>query len=315
VHGQDRFTSPLNIAQFVLVAFVPTAIISSGLAVLGPGVANALGFADPAAVSIVTWAKWWLMDATGIVITAPVTLLWATTPFSKSSAVEAAAVVVVAGAIGAAAYCPAIGGELSEVLPNRDLLGFLILLPLMWAGLRGNQRDSATAVLVFCGLAAWGLSSGANALPAAETSRAFLLLFALATSTSVASLILGAAIASHGDAMAHLLSAQRLLSIQLDQTQLAFKNAKRHFQLFIEGSPIMRFFYWTRPDALPAGAAPHRRLSVTRWMKSSASTSAFCTGPTSAVPVNRIAQSNWRFRRVSTRWRDGVLGKTARHFT
>ena len=114
VHGHDRFTSPLNIAKFVLIAFAPTAIISSGLAVVGLGVANALGFADPAAVSIVTWAKWWLLDATGIVITAPVTLLWATTPFSKSSAVEAAAVVVVAGAIGTAAYCPAIGGELSE---------------------------------------------------------------------------------------------------------------------------------------------------------------------------------------------------------
>jgi PAS domain S-box-containing protein len=235
VHGHDRFASPLNVAKFVLIAFAPTAIISSGLALLGPGVANALGFADPVAVSIVTWPKWWLMDATGIVITAPVTLLWATTPFSKSSAVEAAAVVVVAGAIGMAAYGPAIGGELSEVLPNRDLIGFLILLPLMWAGLRGNQRDSASAVLVFCGLAGWGLSTGANALPAAESSGAFLLLFALSTSTSVASLILGAAIASHGDATAHLLSAQRLLSIQLDQTQLAFKNAKRHFQLFIEG--------------------------------------------------------------------------------
>ena len=141
VHGHDRFASPLNVAKFVLIAFAPTAIISSGLALLGPGVANALGFADPVAVSIVTWPKWWLMDATGIVITAPVTLLWATTPFSKSSAVEAAAVVVVAGAIGMAAYGPAIGGELSEVLPNRDLIGFFILLPLMWAGLRGNQRD------------------------------------------------------------------------------------------------------------------------------------------------------------------------------
>ena len=65
VHGRDRFTSPLNIAKFVLIAFAPTAIISSGLALLEPGVANALGFADPVAISIVTWAKWWLMDATG----------------------------------------------------------------------------------------------------------------------------------------------------------------------------------------------------------------------------------------------------------
>ena len=173
-----------------------------------------------------------------------------------------------------AAYGPAIGGELSEVLPNRDLLGFLILLPLMWAGLRGNQRDSATAVLVFCGLAAWGLSTGANALPAAELSGAFLLLFALSTSTSVASLILGAAIASNRDATAQLLSAQRLLSIQLDQTQLAFKNAKRHFQLFIEGVADYAIFLLSSPISSvmqQKGATRRRswsrRANSSRWHK------------------------------------------------
>ncbi len=235
VHGRDKFASPPNIAKFVLIAFAPTAIISSALAVAGAGVADALGLADRAPVSLGTWAKWWLMDATEIAITAPVILLWATKPFSKLNAAEAAIIIVVAAAVGVTAYSPAIGGELSETLPNRDLLGFLILLPLMWTGLRGNQRDSATAVLVFCGLAAWGLSVGDDALPAAEWSRSFLFLLALSISMSCGSLIVGAAIASHDDTKALLMSAGSMLKTQLDQTQLAFKNAKRHFQLFIEG--------------------------------------------------------------------------------
>jgi PAS domain S-box-containing protein len=148
---------------------------------------------------------------------------------------EAAIIIVATAAIAMAAYSPAIGNELSKTLPDRDLLGFLILLPLMWAILRGNQRDSATVVLVFCGLAAWGFSVGAEALPAAKLNRSLLFVLALSTSTSLGSLILGAAIASHDETRAHLLSAQGLLKSQLEQTKLAFKNAKRHFQLFIEG--------------------------------------------------------------------------------
>jgi hypothetical protein len=42
---------------------------------------------------------------------------------------EAAVIIVVASAIG----------DLRDLLPNRDIFGFLILLPLMWAGLRGSN--------------------------------------------------------------------------------------------------------------------------------------------------------------------------------
>jgi hypothetical protein len=116
---------------------------------------------------------------------------------------EAVIIIVATAAIATAAYSPAIGGELSKTPPDRDLLGFLILLPLMWAILRGDQRDSATVALVFCGLAAWGLSVGTEALPAAKLNRSLLFVLALSTSTSLGSLILGAAIASHDETRAH----------------------------------------------------------------------------------------------------------------
>jgi PAS domain S-box-containing protein len=235
VHGHDKLNSPTNVIRFIIIAFALTAIISSTLASAGAGVTSALGLADSPAVSIVAWVKWWLLDAAGIVITAPVILLWATKPFSKSNAAETTIIIVATVAIGMASYAPAIGDELSETVANRDLLGFLIIFPLMWAGLRGNQRDLATAVLVFCALATWGLSVGADALEPGELNRPFLSLLALSTSTSFGSLILGAAVASRDDATAHLVSAQSLLKAQLDQTKLALQTATRHFQIFIDG--------------------------------------------------------------------------------
>ena len=235
VLGPDKFTSPTKITKFALIAFAPTAMTSSALAVVGAGVASRLGLADSVAVSIATWARSWFTDATEIVIIAPVILLWATKPLSKRNAVETAIVILATAAIGLAAYSPAVGGEFRGILPDRDLLGFFILLPLTWVALRGNQRDAAAAVLVFCGIAAWGLSIGDDVIPAAKLSRSVLFLLALSTSMSLTSLVLCAAIASHEDTKVRLLSAQILLESQLEQTNAAFKNAKRHFQLFIEG--------------------------------------------------------------------------------
>ena len=73
--GYKTLASPLNVARFGLISFVPTAVISSGIAIAAPVLANALGFADSPVISIGTWAKWWLTDAAGIVIIAPVILL------------------------------------------------------------------------------------------------------------------------------------------------------------------------------------------------------------------------------------------------
>ncbi len=245
-YGYKTFVTPLRIAKFVFVCFAPTVMMSSAIAMAGLVLADEFGFAGsvPAvslsalfAGSVGTWTTWWLADAAGTVLIVPVIVLWATTPLrpvSKSNMLGAAAIVIAAAAIGVVAYSPLFGGDFVGLLRHRGMLGFLILLPLMWAGLRGNQRDAATAALVFCGVAAWGLSAGAG-LPSTDANGSLLLLLALAIGTSVASLILGAAIAAHRDAQAGLLAAQDQLKRQLAQVQLAFNSAKRHFQIFIEG--------------------------------------------------------------------------------
>ncbi len=136
---------------------------------------------------------------------------------------QAAAIFLAAAAIGVVAYSPLIGGDLADFLPHRGLLGFLILLPLLWAGLRGSQRDAATAALIFCGIAVWGFSAGAGPFSTAPLNGSLLLLLALAIGTGVAPLILGAAIAAHRDTEARLLATQGELNRQLAQTQLALQ--------------------------------------------------------------------------------------------
>ena len=89
--------------------------------------------------------------------------------FLRWAQLETVAVVILSAAIGAIAYGPFAGndptsGNLDDLLQHRQMLAFLILVPLMWAGLRGNQRNVAMVALVFCGTVAWGLSSDSGPL-------------------------------------------------------------------------------------------------------------------------------------------------------
>ena len=104
---------------------------------------------------------------------------------------------------------------MNDLQPYRSLLGFLILLPLMWAGLRGNQRNAATVAFIFCGIAVWGFAIGSKPFPKTDLIGSLLTLLALSISASLSALIVSAAIAIRRDAETRLLSAQDQLNRQL----------------------------------------------------------------------------------------------------
>jgi PAS domain S-box-containing protein len=232
-HGRDTLATPLGVAKFALIAFAPTAMISAAMATAGLVLANDVGFASPVA----KWMARWLADAGGTLIVAPVILLWATKPsraWSRWSPLETAGVVIATAAIGIAAFSPQVGGalmdsDLDALLRYRGLFAFLIVLPLLWASLRGNPRDAAVSALVFCAIAAWGFATSF------DLNGSTVLLFALAMAIAVPPLILAAAVATHQQTTARLQAAQDQSSRQVAETKLAFERSKRHFQILIEG--------------------------------------------------------------------------------
>src|SRR6476620_4509455 len=238
-NGHQTFGTPSSIAKFAIISFAPTTMISSTIALAAFILANKPGFSD----SVGTWLTWWLADAAGTLVIAPVVVLWAMMPlrtFSKWNLLESVAVSILVSVIGIAAYSPLIGSnlisdDLNVLLPYRSLLRFLVLLPLMWAGLRGNQRNVATAALIFFGIAVWGFSVGSDPFPKTDPNGALLSLLVLSISVSVPPLALAAAIATRQNAETHLLSVQDQLNRQIERRDLALDNVKRHFQILIEG--------------------------------------------------------------------------------
>ncbi len=237
--GRDAFATPAGVTKFTLISFAFTALISSIVAVTGLVLANDIGFAKPLA----TWALWWLADATGTILVVPVVLLWATKPTLPNSVwspLETAAVLLCTAAVGVIAYGPQVGAYLADngldvLSAYRTPLGFLVLLPLLWAAMRGRQRDAAAAAIIFYGIAAWGFAANGGAFPRAELNASTFLLLVLATTVAWPPLVLGAAIARYQATQVQLLSTQHQLNRQLEHARLESERAKRHFQVLIEG--------------------------------------------------------------------------------
>jgi PAS domain S-box-containing protein len=238
-NGRQTFDTPTSIAKFAIISFAPTAVISSAVALAGLIFANKLSSSD----SVVTWVTWWLADAAGTLVIAPVVVLWAMTPFrsfSKWSPLESTTLFILVSVIGIVAYSPLIDSglinhQLKVYLPHRSLLGFLVLLPLMWAALRGRRRNVATAALIFVGVAVWGFSVGSDPFPKTDLNEARLSLLVLSISVSLPPLVLAAAIAKRQNTEAHLLSVRDQLTQEIKQTNSVLNSAKRHFQILIEG--------------------------------------------------------------------------------
>ena len=238
-NGRRTFDSPSGIAKFAVISFAPTTIVSSAIVLVGFIIADKLNYSD----AVVTWSTWWLADAAGTVVIAPVLVLWAMTPLSSSSKwtlLESVVVSILVSVIGIVAYSPLIGStlisdDLNVVLPHRSLLGFLVLLPLMWAGLRGNRCSVATAALIFVGMAVWGFSSGSDPFSESDLNGALLSLLVLSMSVAVPPLALAAAIATRQRSEAHLLSVQDQLKRQVERKNAVLESVKRHFQFLIDG--------------------------------------------------------------------------------
>src|SRR2546421_7186271 len=110
-NGHQTFGTPSSIAKFAIISFAPTTMISSAIALAGFIFANQISFSD----SIVTWVTWWLADAAGTLVIAPVVVLWAIMPvvsLSKWNVLESAAVCILVSVIGIVAYSPLIGSNL-----------------------------------------------------------------------------------------------------------------------------------------------------------------------------------------------------------
>ena len=187
--GDQVFETPNGVTKFALISFAATAVSAT----IGVSSLTLAGYAEMSSF-ISVWLTWWLGDLAGALVVTPVVVLWAKSePVSlrPPQITRTGLTYLAAVAVGMMVFgCPVM-----HRVPVPDALGFLVLLPLLWASLRQGPRDTATVALIISAFAVVCtlLQCGPFAKPSPNDS--FTLLLAFMISTAVLSLVLSADVA------------------------------------------------------------------------------------------------------------------------
>src|SRR5215469_15416471 len=188
-NGRDTFSTPNTVAKFAVICVVLATPISATVGITTLVIAGYAEWANFANI----WLTWWLGDMIGALVVTPVVVLCALSDaraFRSTELTKSAAVISLAVAVGFIAFNP-----LFKQSQHPDTLGFLAVLPLLWAALHRGPRDTAIASFILAGFSIWGTFSAAGPFAPASLNDAFLSVLVFLISVSVPSLALSADVA------------------------------------------------------------------------------------------------------------------------
>jgi signal transduction histidine kinase len=173
---------PTDFLRFVVLAMVAS-MVSATIGVTSLAVAGLASWDNFRPI----WITWWLGDATGALIVAPLLLLWGSIPVLgplRERPLEALLLLVIVLATGAFVFT-------SPGL-SRYPLTFLCIPPLIWAAFSFGQREVATAVALLSAIATWATVRGGGPFAVGSDNEALLLLQAFMATMSVLTLPIAA---------------------------------------------------------------------------------------------------------------------------
>jgi PAS domain S-box-containing protein len=226
-NGRDCFATPVDVARFSLIGLVPTALCAT----IGVGSLALAGFAQwPKFGSI--WLTWWLGDLAGALVITPVIIFWAAkgaVSLRRQEIVDSLALFAATCAVGVIAFSP-----LVDQAAQRAPLGFLAILPLVWAALRRGQRDTASVALILSGFAVWATVAGSGPFGPGSLNDSFLLLLMFMISVAVLSLALSADVAVRKRTEDELRRTEDRLNHEVDERTAALTATNRALQEEVE---------------------------------------------------------------------------------
>jgi len=182
--GRSALDRGQSLALFVVLAAVVSTAISATVGVTSLWLA---GFAPRPEYGRI-WLTWWLGDAVGAIVVAPVLLLWAAHrhfDWSRPQLLELFLVVLSLIGVGWAVF-----------VASDYPVGFLTLPVCLWAAFRFGQREAVSAACVLSVLATWATVHGHGSFAATQTPNAALLELQLFIAvTSIVGIAAGGAVA------------------------------------------------------------------------------------------------------------------------
>jgi diguanylate cyclase (GGDEF)-like protein len=212
-HGAQAFNKTADVFKFTLLAAMLSTTVSATIGVISLAANRLASPTDYAAI----WLTWWLGDAAGNLIVAPVLILWATHPkiyWKASQGVEAGIMLLSLFLIVLALF-----SNQSTFAVKNYPLGFLFIPIVIWAAYRFGSRDVATLTLVLSAIAIVGTLQGVGPFVQAAPNESLLVLQSFMMMTAITGLGLAASVSERREAEAELKNVNQKLKLNLTEME------------------------------------------------------------------------------------------------
>ncbi len=225
-NGRRAFERARDIFRFILFAVIVSTAVSATFGATNLVLWDFARWEEYLPI----WTTWWLGDAIGALIVAPLIVTWVT-PASQvldyrrlPEAVAVFACVLLVGLVG-------FGAEVNA--PAGRYVRFLLYPSALWAAYRFGQRGAMSAVFIVYCVATWGTLRGFGPFAVADANQSLLLLQTYLGTFTVTNLILGAVV-SEREQSARRLQMQEAVSRVLAQSPALPNAASRVLQPLCE---------------------------------------------------------------------------------
>lgn len=184
--GAGAFERARTTFKFVFIAAIFSTIASATLGVTSLTLGGFARWEKYPAI----WLTWWLGDAVGDLIIAPLLLIWLTLPqprWKPERVIEAIGLLFALLLTGyyVFAHAPSFSAE------------YILLLPLLWASFRFGPRGAVTSAFLVSAIALAGTMSGTGPFAQADPNQSLLSLQSFLGTVALAALVLAAAISEN----------------------------------------------------------------------------------------------------------------------
>jgi signal transduction histidine kinase/CheY-like chemotaxis protein len=196
--GTRVFNRPQDVFKFALAAVVSTTLSPSfGVTSLALG-----GFAHWSNYGNI-WLTWWLGDAAGDLVVAPLLLLWSVPstrrPWTRRDAIEVGILLLLLLGLAETVF----GGWFPISAKNYPI-SFLCGPIVIWTAFRFTQRETATGIFILSAIAIWGTLHGFGPFVMETENHSLLILQAWTAALTITVMALSAAMAERNRAQAAL---------------------------------------------------------------------------------------------------------------
>lgn len=188
-HGRNVLDRARDVLVFTLLAAMVSTAVAATFGVGSLVLSGAAPSGDFGAI----WLTWWLGDAGGDLVVAPLVLSWVASPrprWAARRAVELAGLVLVSLVVAQLVFAKPFGADLDDYP-----LEFLCMPLFIWAAFRFHRRGVAVVGVIVYAIAVWGTLGGTGPFASGSPNQSLLLLQAFTCVVAATTLTLAAVIA------------------------------------------------------------------------------------------------------------------------